>query len=133
MERIDFSDWLNREMENRGWSQSELAKRAGLSRQAISDYINRKRKKPDENSLEGLAHAFQIPLEVIYRASGILPQPAEWTSDRAEWEGSFDMLTPEDRAELLEIARLKIERKKRATANHLKVDTGPLKPRPSGA
>ena len=118
------------ELAERQWSQIDLARATGLTRQAIGNYINLDR-VPDKIAMEKIAHALHLPIETLYRAAGILPQPAEWNSDRSEWEGSYDMLTPEDRTELLEIARLKIARKKKA--NHLKVDTGPLKPRPSGA
>ena len=124
-----FSDWLWDEMAARKWNQVDLADHASLTKQAVNNYLNAGR-IPTKEAMAKLASALHLPIETLYRAAGILPQPAEWNSDRSEWEGSYDMLTPEDRTELLEIARLKIARKKK---NHLKVDTGPLKPRPSGA
>lgn len=70
---IDFSEWLLAEIQFRGLSQSELARKAGLSRQAISDYINRKRSRPDEEALKKIAKGLKLPIETVYRAAGILP------------------------------------------------------------
>lgn len=69
----NFAEWLVFEINKREWSQSDLARSSGLSRQAISDYVNRKRNNPDENALKAIAHAFKLPPETIFRAAGVLP------------------------------------------------------------
>lgn len=73
-----FGDWLLEKMRDRKLSQSEFARLAGLTRQAISYYTTGKSKQPDEFALQKIASALKIPPEEVYRAAGIpLSQPAE--------------------------------------------------------
>lgn len=69
----DFPRWLEKEREAREWSQSDLARHANISRQAVSDYENRKRKYYDEAVLTKIARAFKLPPETVFRAAGLLP------------------------------------------------------------
>jgi ribosome-binding protein aMBF1 (putative translation factor) len=57
-ERIDFSEWLQAEMNKRGWSQSDLARSADLNRAVINKLIN------------GKSHPQPSPWESISRACG---------------------------------------------------------------
>lgn len=68
----DFPDWLEQQLKKRDWSQADLANHAGINRQVISNYINRKRMNPDANVLKSIAKAFQMPIEEIYKAAGLL-------------------------------------------------------------
>lgn len=68
-----FPEWLEDKMTEKGWSQSELARKSGLTRQAINYYLSDKSKQPDEFALQKLAKAFKIPVEQVYRAAGLLP------------------------------------------------------------
>lgn len=118
-----FSEWLNEEMNKRGWSQSDLARAAGISRQAVSDYINQKRTTPTPEALTAIAHGLKIPIETAFRAAGLLPTPPEWNPTQAEWEDIFGKLSLEDQEELLQIARLKLDRKR----PHPKGNAQPIK------
>lgn len=81
--RIDFPQWLQNQMDERGWGQAELAKRSKVNRQVIWSYLNRRRNKPDEDVLKKIAEALEIPVEQIYRAAGILSaeEPIDLISD----------------------------------------------------
>lgn len=68
---IIFGDWLLAQMKAQKLSQSEFARRAGLTRQAISYYTTGKSKQPDEFALQKIAAALKIPPEEVYRAAGI--------------------------------------------------------------
>ena len=68
-----FSEWLSKKMKERNWSQSDLARASGLTRQAISYYLSEKSKQPDEFALQEIAHAFKLPPEEVYRVAGLLP------------------------------------------------------------
>lgn len=68
-----LSEWLTQKLQEHGWSQSELARRAGVSKQVISVYINQRRDKPDEAVLSSLAHALGSPPEEVFRVAGMLP------------------------------------------------------------
>ncbi len=59
--KIEFSQWLQNEMDRRGWGQSELARRARVNRQVIWSYLNNRREKPDSDVLKKIANAFDIP------------------------------------------------------------------------
>ena len=110
----DFSKWLQREMDQREWSQSELARRAGIDRQLIWGYLNSKVTKPDEAILQKIARAFKIPVEEVYRAAGILPPKP--TTD--EWIEKITHVTnelPDDEKERVyqyaEMLREQLEKK----------------------
>src|SRR5215471_9166176 len=71
-ERIYFSEWLQNEMNKRGWSQSDLARAADLNRAVINKLLNGK-SHPQPATLEAISRALKIPLETTYRAAGLLP------------------------------------------------------------
>ena len=66
-----FSDWLFSQMQAKGWSQSDLARHAGVTRTAISDVLSGRRKAGNE-LCTAIALALQIPPEEVFRAAGIL-------------------------------------------------------------
>ena len=74
--RLDFSDWLQSEMDKRQWSQSNLARASNLNRAVINKLLNRK-SNPHPETLMALARAFKIPVEAAYRAAGLLPEIPE--------------------------------------------------------
>jgi len=71
-EKINFSEWLQNEMNKRGWSQSDLARAADLNRAVINKLLNGK-SHPQPTTLEAISRALKIPLETTYRAAGLLP------------------------------------------------------------
>ena len=73
MDRL-FGEWLNDEIMRRGWSQAELARRSGISRQAISNYITGRILTPDDQALRSIARGLGYSAEEMYRIAGILPQ-----------------------------------------------------------
>jgi transcriptional regulator with XRE-family HTH domain len=71
-DRIHFSEWLQTEMNKRGWSQSDLARAADLNRAVINKLLNGK-SHPQPATLEAISRALKIPIETTYRAAGLLP------------------------------------------------------------
>jgi len=71
-EKINFSEWLQNEMNKRGWSQSDLARAADLNRAVINELLNGK-SHPQPSTLEAISRALKIPIEITYRAAGLLP------------------------------------------------------------
>jgi transcriptional regulator with XRE-family HTH domain len=67
-----FSEWLQLELNRRGWSQSDCARSANLNRAVINKLLNGK-SKPQPPTLAAIARAFKIPVETAYRAAGLLP------------------------------------------------------------
>ena len=109
MTATNFSDWLNSEMMRLGWSQADLARASGLTTAAISRYINGGRSiGPD--AANAIAKALNVPVETVFRAAGLLPPEREAVHGMAELREVYSLLPESDRQELLEIARLKLER-----------------------
>ena len=71
-QKIQFPEWLQMEMDKRGWSQSDLARSADLNRAVINKLLNGK-SHPQPATLEAISRALKIPIEVTYRAAGLLP------------------------------------------------------------
>lgn len=71
-QKIYFSEWLQAEMDKRGWSQSDLARAADLNRAVVNKLLNGK-SHPQPSTLEAISRALKIPLETIYRVAGLLP------------------------------------------------------------
>src|SRR5690349_24135270 len=71
-QHLRFSEWLQLELDRRGWSQSDCARSANLNRAVINKLLNGK-SKPQPSTLAAIARAFKLPIETAYRAAGLLP------------------------------------------------------------
>ena len=71
-EKMNFAEWLQAEMDKRGWSQSDLARSADLNRAVINKLLNGK-SHPQPTTLGAISRAFKMPIEITYRAAGLLP------------------------------------------------------------
>ncbi len=64
-----YSRYVKREMDSRHWNQNELAKRAGLTRQVVSNIVKDTRERltqvPDDKTITGLAKAFAVNPDVV--------------------------------------------------------------------
>jgi transcriptional regulator with XRE-family HTH domain len=81
-----FSEWLFSKMQEKRWSQADLARASGLTRQAISHYLGDRSRSPDKDALQHIARALKVPIETVYRAAGVLPQEAQddpWVDEMA--------------------------------------------------
>lgn len=106
---MNFSNWLLEILNERNWSQSDLARASGLTRAAISYYLGPKSKKPDEDALKKIAHALKIPPETVFRAAGLLPEkpPKDELIDKIIYE--LDQLPEEERDEIYQYIQLRRE------------------------
>jgi len=71
-ENMMFKDWLIDEMNNRKWSQADLAKKSGVARATISNLLNEVR-NPGTDLIIAIANALDYPAEYVMRRAGILP------------------------------------------------------------
>jgi transcriptional regulator with XRE-family HTH domain len=71
---VSFSTWLDKELQARGWSQSEAARRGEISSQMINAVVNGQA-NPGLDFCKGISRAFKLPLEDVFRLAGILPSP----------------------------------------------------------
>lgn len=70
--QTNFVIWLIEEMEQRGWSNSELARQAGIVPSTLSKVISG-HNKPGLEFCIGVAQAFDYPPERVLRQAGLLP------------------------------------------------------------
>ena len=65
--------WLAHEINQKGWSMRETARRVGVSHTAIANAVNGKTKPEMETCLR-IAEAFEVPVEEIYEMAGVMPE-----------------------------------------------------------
>lgn len=103
----NFAVWLMEEMKVRDWTQADLARSTGLTRQAISYFFSGKSKAPNDDSLHRIAHAFKLPVEQVYRAAGIIPKPPETNETIEQILHETQDLSDQDQQEVLAFIRMK--------------------------
>lgn len=106
-----FSEWLQGEMTARDLSQSELARLAGVTRSAINGVVTGAR-GPGRDLCVGIARAFKIPPEEVFRIAGLLP-PAK-SNDRVDrLIYQIEELDEEDQATIETFVGALVERKRK--------------------
>lgn len=79
---ISFPEWLQREIDERGWSWNKLSDIAGLSSGTIYN-IKDGTRGVGENSLSAIAKALKMPQEEVFRAAGLLkPKKSDARAER---------------------------------------------------
>lgn len=107
----NFPDWILRELNRRGWTPAELAKRAGVNTGTLSRVLNGERNAgPD--LCRSLAKALDEPEEKVFRLAGLLsPLPAGEDATLHELVEFAKQLSAQDRQELLQYARFRYQRR----------------------
>lgn len=78
----EIGEWLERQLELRAWSSSELARRAGISQSSVSNVLTGKQ-VPGLEFCKGVAKALGMPAEELLRMAGHLPpMPAPVVEER---------------------------------------------------
>jgi transcriptional regulator with XRE-family HTH domain len=80
----EFVAWVQAELNKRGWTPAELVRRGGLSDSQMSRVMNGTR-GPGIDFLRGIATAFQIPLDTVFRRAGWLPDHGDVLPQAREW------------------------------------------------
>lgn len=108
-----FAEWLQAELDQRNWTQADLAKKADLATGTISRIMTKARGPGYEFCTE-IARAFGYPQELVFRAAGILDPKPDDDPLLDEWAHIFNQAgSEEERQRLLELARFELERIKR--------------------
>lgn len=104
MTELDFPGWLLGEINDRGWTQAELARRSGLSTAQVSRVLNHEY-RPGPDFCRGTAAALNIPVARVFRFAGLLPSyPVK--NQRAEFFEIYDTLSDADQDALFRMARM---------------------------
>lgn len=99
-------------MNDKQWSQAELARRSGLSRTSIS-YVISGQANPGDALCRAIAKAFQIPIDDVYRVAGLLPVKPNADETVSEITHIYHELDEDNRQELLDYARLRLNKQER--------------------
>lgn len=107
MTEMSFGEWVQAELNSRGWDQAELARRSHISDAHISRLVSGGR-RPGQESAKAIARALRLPPEDVMRQAGILPpKNANLTpGDRrflVETMDKFAALTPEGQRLVAEV------------------------------
>lgn len=104
---MEFSDWLLSELAKRKWTQADLARRSGLTKQAVTNYVSGR--VPNRDALVSIAKSLQIPIEIIFDAvSG--KNKSEKTLQISKFDHIIEQLPDEDIDDLYTLAKAKLER-----------------------
>lgn len=123
MDRTNFSKWLQQKLSELQISQSELARRSRLSRQAISKYLNEERMTPNKEALLALSRGLKISPEIVLRAAGVLPEIKKGEDPTHEqWNFIYTQLDQNKRQQLLQYAQYLAEEQAKYEARPRRMD-----------
>ena len=95
--------WVSEEIERRGWSQGELARRSGISRPLISQVLAGDVPPSADFGIK-IAHALGEAPEKVLRLAGILPA-SEDDPTLTQIVDIMRNLSPEQRRQVVEFAK----------------------------
>jgi len=106
----DFSDWLNEQLNRKGWKQADLCRASGISSGALSTALTRNKIGPE------VARAIAIGLdlsqtEVFYAAGLITELPSEdYSPEREQWDALYDQIGEDDREGIRQFVLSKVKK-----------------------
>ncbi len=109
---ISFSQWLLLELENREWSQSDLARRAGVSKAAISDVLSGRR-NVGHDLATSIAKGLNIKPDIVFRAAGLLPPTKKVSEEIEQIVHELEGMSREEQQEFLSYIRWRNNQKRK--------------------
>lgn len=122
----NFPEWLQSELDNREWTQADLARKAELSRTVISRVMNGER-LPGIDFCKGVARALGLrDIDVMRRAGLADPEPVTDAPSLRELITRFATLSDEDQESVLKMVRAldEMEQAEKRRALKLKAKAG---------
>jgi transcriptional regulator with XRE-family HTH domain len=105
----ELADYINAHMIAEGWSRQEAAKRAGISKTAITNIVNNKQ-QPSKETIAKIARGWGLSLDYLLELAG-LPRAQAGQAEQATAGLTSDQLaflaglTPEQRRRLIDAGR----------------------------
>lgn len=100
----DFVTWLSQEIDSRGWSYSETARRAGVSQSMVSKVLSYAN-APGLDFCNGIAKTFNVPAETVLRRAGLLQARPDATPGLRELNFLYEQLDPQAQENILKMMR----------------------------
>jgi len=111
-----FVDWINEQLQIRGWSMREFGRQIGVSPSHTARIVNGE-VIPSVNLIDDIARALDTSAEIVMRKAGLLPPERPETADRREASYLFSQLPDDEQAVVLTIMRALLERRRAAKAD----------------
>lgn len=99
-----LAEWLVTKLVAQGWSRSEAARRGEISPSMLDKVINGHANAGPE-FCRGIARAFKLPPEEVFRRAGLLPSEPEESQSERELLHIFRELPEDERERLKAIGR----------------------------
>lgn len=100
----ELINWINQQLRERGWLQSELSRQTGIDKSYLSKILRGER-QPNLAFYTDLAEGLDEPIEHILRLAGIIPDEGDDSElTLRELIETGKRLTPEQRLEVLNFA-----------------------------
>ncbi len=122
---MNFSEWLSNELIKRGWSQSELARKSGLTKGAIGNILREQRKHPQPDTIKAIARALGIPPERALQIAGILPMKKDGSPTVEEANYLLQTLPEDEQRRIVDYIRFIADKRAGYDASNIKK---PLEP-----
>jgi transcriptional regulator with XRE-family HTH domain len=123
----DFITWVANETRLRGWSDSELARRISKSQATVSRIMNRER-NPTWDFCAGVARAFGLPADDVFRRAGLLPSLPPEVAEERQANRLLRQMDPERRRIALDMLRVLAGQGHAPAATNEKIDFSTLPP-----
>lgn len=106
---MQFRDWLEKEMEQRGWTAAELAKRTGINPGTLSRILGKKEpRQVGVDSARKIALGLGEAPEKVFILAGLLPPPPGEDDPLVDEIAQLVKQLPEaERKEVLDFTRFK--------------------------
>jgi transcriptional regulator with XRE-family HTH domain len=104
LEQTEFINWLDEQLKQRGWTDSQLSKKAGISHSVISKA--RKGERPiGWDACVAISNALKLSPVIVLRHANLLPPEPDVDLELDELAYLYQQLPEEDRKRILSIAR----------------------------
>lgn len=108
----EFTEWLDSELAVREWTRAELARRAKINESSLS-LIYSGGREPGPKVCDGIARAFKMPADIVYRMAGILPVKPSDDETVSEITHIYHNLNDVNKEDLLDYARMRLSKQER--------------------
>lgn len=101
VDNFAWVDFMIEEREKLGWSQADLARKVGTTRQTINDYESRRRANPDEKILVKISKALGYSALHLPRLAGLIPEEVGTDSEIDDIVEALGDFSKREKQELL--------------------------------
>lgn len=111
-QRKGFGNWVLELLDDRKWSQADLARKCRISPAQISRLLSGERQPGIQTCLK-LSQGLNLTLDLVCQQAGLIEKTGDFDHRSDELLRLFSRLPESDRIEILMIARYRAERLKK--------------------